>query len=98
MKVFSNVCSFDYSWEEVSTANWRKYCPWNDKSTHVISVDTISRHVDPETGVVSIPRDSNHPAEADTHSAPYRTTYHMQTECTCMVSLSDGWKRHISRV
>ncbi len=55
MKVFSNVCSFDYSWEEVSTANWRKYCPWNDKSTHVISVDTISRHVDPETGIVSLP-------------------------------------------
>lgn len=52
MKVFSNECTFDYSWEEVSTANWRKYCPWNEKSTHVIAVDTIARHVDPETGIV----------------------------------------------
>jgi len=56
MKVFSNVCTFDYSWEEVSTANWRKYCPWNDKSTHVIAVDTISRHVDPETGILRTER------------------------------------------
>jgi hypothetical protein len=53
MKVFSNTCTFDYSWDEVSTANWRKYCPWNDKSTHVIAVDTLSREVDPATGIVS---------------------------------------------
>jgi hypothetical protein len=52
MKVFSNECTFDYSWEEVSSANWRKYCPWNDKSTHVIAVDTVARHVDPDTGIV----------------------------------------------
>jgi hypothetical protein len=52
MKVFSSDCTFNYSWEEVSTANWVKYCPWNDKSTHVIGVDTLSREVDPETGIV----------------------------------------------
>lgn len=52
MKVFSNTVTFNYSWEEVSTANWRKYCPWNDKSTHVIAVDTISRSVDPSTGIL----------------------------------------------
>lgn len=52
MKVFSSKYTFDYSWEEVSTANWRKYCPWNDKSTHVIAVDTLSREVDPATGIV----------------------------------------------
>lgn len=56
MKVFSNSCSFNYSWDEVSTANWRKYCPWNDKSTHVIAVDTLSRHVDPESGIVCLCR------------------------------------------
>jgi len=56
MKVFSNECAFDYSWEEVSTANWRKYCPWNEKSTHVIAVDTLSRHVDPETGILRTER------------------------------------------
>ena len=55
MKVFSSDCTFDYSWEEVSTANWRKYCPWNDKSTHVIAVDTLSRSVDPSTGIVRSP-------------------------------------------
>lgn len=58
MKVFSNEVTFDYSWEEVSTANWMKYCPWNEHSSHVIGVDTISRHVDPETGIVSFSRAS----------------------------------------
>lgn len=52
MKVFSSKYTLDYSFEEVSTANWRKYCPWNDKSTHVIAVDTLSRQVDPATGIV----------------------------------------------
>lgn len=56
MKVFSNDEIFEYSWEEVSTANWMKYCPWNDKSTHVIAVDTLSRSVDAETGVLRTER------------------------------------------
>ncbi|KAK0720713.1 hypothetical protein B0H67DRAFT_552837 [Lasiosphaeris hirsuta] len=56
MKVFSNAETFNYSWEEVSTANWRKYCPWNDKSTHVVAVDTISRSVDPATGILRTER------------------------------------------
>jgi hypothetical protein len=53
MKVFSTSTEFDYSWEEVSTSNWRKYGPWNEKTPHVIAVDTLSRTVDPETGIVS---------------------------------------------
>ena len=56
MKVFSSGCTFDYSWDEVSTANWRKYCPWNDKSTHVVGVDTLSRTVDPATGILRTER------------------------------------------
>ncbi|KAM7203762.1 protein UPS2, mitochondrial [Rhypophila sp. PSN 637] len=56
MKVFSNSETFDYSWEEVSTANWRKYCPWNEKSTHVVAVDTLSRTVDPATGILRTER------------------------------------------
>ncbi|KAI5292892.1 hypothetical protein KEM52_005984 [Ascosphaera acerosa] len=56
MKVFSSTCTFDYSWDEVSTANWRKYCPWNDKSTHVVAVDVLSREVDAETGVLRTER------------------------------------------
>lgn len=56
MKVFSNTVTFDYSWDEVSTANWRKYCPWNDKSSHVIAVDTLSRTVDEATGILRTER------------------------------------------
>ncbi|KAK3328344.1 hypothetical protein B0T19DRAFT_187880 [Cercophora scortea] len=56
MKVFSNSETFNYSWEEVSTANWQKYCPWNEKSTHVVAVDTISRSVDPATGILRTER------------------------------------------
>lgn len=52
MRVYSFDCTFDYTWAEVSTANWRKYGPWNKCSTHVVSVDTLSRSVDPITGIV----------------------------------------------
>lgn len=53
MKIFQQSTEFDYSWEEVSTSNWRKYGPWNKKTPHVIAVDTLSRTVDPSTGIVS---------------------------------------------
>lgn len=53
MKYFQQTVNFNYSWEEVSTSNWMKYGPWNEKTPHVIAVDTISRAVDPSTGIVS---------------------------------------------
>jgi len=56
MRVFSSSYTFDYSWDEVSTANWRKYCPWNKASPHVVAVDTLSRHVDPATGILRTER------------------------------------------
>ncbi|KKA30073.1 hypothetical protein TD95_005036 [Thielaviopsis punctulata] len=56
MKVFSNSFTFNYSWAEVSSANWRKYGPWNNKSPHVIAVDTLSRSVDPATGILRTER------------------------------------------
>lgn len=56
MKVFSNTVTYDYSWEEVSTANWQKYGPWNNKTEHVIAVDTVSRSVDPSTGILKTER------------------------------------------
>jgi len=56
MKVFSNTVTFDYSWDEVSTANWQKYGPWNNKAEHVIAVDTLSRSVDPATGILRTER------------------------------------------
>ncbi|KAK3186842.1 Phospholipid metabolism protein [Lecanicillium sp. MT-2017a] len=56
MKVFSNSVTFNYSWDEVSAANWQKYGPWNNKSEHVIAVDTLSRTVDPATGILRTER------------------------------------------
>lgn len=56
MKVFASDYTFNYSWDEVSTANWRKYCPWNDKSTHVKAVDTLSRGIEPSTGILRTER------------------------------------------
>jgi hypothetical protein len=53
MKIFQQSTEFDYTWEEVSTSNWVKYGPWNEKTPHVIAVDTLSRKVDPATGIVS---------------------------------------------
>ena len=46
MRLFSARHEYDYSWEEVSTNNWRKYCPWNDKAEHVIGVDVLNRVLD----------------------------------------------------
>ncbi|RMD41742.1 hypothetical protein DV735_g3390, partial [Chaetothyriales sp. CBS 134920] len=56
MRIFSSSYTFDYSWEEVTTNNWRKYCPWNDKAEHVLAVDTVSRHVDAATGILRTER------------------------------------------
>jgi hypothetical protein len=56
MRIFSSSYTFDYSWEEVSTNNWRKYCPWNDKAEHVLAVDTLSRNVDTATGILRTER------------------------------------------
>jgi len=56
MRIFSSEHEFAYSWDEVSTCNWRKYCPWNDKSTHVIAVDTLSRILDPQTNILRTER------------------------------------------
>lgn len=54
--VFSSSVTFDYSWDEVSTANWRKYGPWNNKSEHVVAVDTLSRRLDARSGILRTER------------------------------------------
>ncbi|KAH8696823.1 PRELI-like family-domain-containing protein [Phaeosphaeriaceae sp. PMI808] len=56
MKLFNQTVDFDYSWEEVSTNNWQKYGPWNEKTPHVIAVDTLSRSVDAKTGILRTER------------------------------------------
>ena len=56
MKIFSSSHEFDYNWDEVSTGNWRKYGQWNNKSSHVIGVDTLSRSLDPNTNILRTER------------------------------------------
>lgn len=54
MKIFSSNHTFDYSWEQVSTANWKKYP--NEVSTHVVAVDVLRREVDAKTGILTTER------------------------------------------
>ncbi|KAJ3077105.1 hypothetical protein HDU98_008540 [Podochytrium sp. JEL0797] len=54
MKLFEQTQTLNYSWDVVTTANWMKYP--NPISTHVLSVDILSREVDPETGVLRTER------------------------------------------
>jgi hypothetical protein len=56
MKIFQSTSHYDYDWEHVSTANWQKYSPWNEKTPHVIAVDTLSRHIDAATGILRTER------------------------------------------
>jgi len=54
MKFFEAIHTFDHSWDHVTAANWRKYP--NEQCPHVIAVDILDRHVDPETGVLHTER------------------------------------------
>jgi len=54
MKIFSSEHSFNYPWEQVSSANWKKYP--NEMSTHVVAVDVLRREVDTETGMLRTER------------------------------------------
>ncbi|KAF2872716.1 PRELI-like family-domain-containing protein [Massariosphaeria phaeospora] len=56
MKIFQQQAEYNYSWEEVSTSNWQKYGPWNEKTPHVIAVDTLSRTIDPQTRILRTER------------------------------------------
>lgn len=54
MKIFSSQHEFNYSWEQVSAANWKKYP--NEMSTHVVAVDVLRREIDSQTGVLRTER------------------------------------------
>ncbi|WPK25099.1 hypothetical protein PUMCH_002402 [Australozyma saopauloensis] len=54
MKLFESLHIFDYSWEQVTAANWQKYP--NELSTHVVSVDILNREIDPVTNVLRTER------------------------------------------
>ncbi|SCU96803.1 LAFA_0G08196g1_1 [Lachancea sp. 'fantastica'] len=44
MKLFQNAQEFNYPWDQVTIANWRKYP--NEVSTHVVAVDVLRRELD----------------------------------------------------
>lgn len=54
MKLFESHHFFDYSWEQVTAANWQKYP--NELATHVVSVDVLNREVDEEKNVLRTER------------------------------------------
>ncbi|KAJ3277452.1 hypothetical protein HK104_003287, partial [Borealophlyctis nickersoniae] len=54
VKFFATNSQFQYSWDNVSQAVWRKYP--NPFASHVLSSDVIERSVDPATGVMSTTR------------------------------------------
>lgn len=54
MKLFETLHFFNYPWEQVTAANWQKYP--NELATHVVSVDTLRRELDPETKILRTER------------------------------------------
>ncbi|KAF9352650.1 hypothetical protein BGX26_009570 [Mortierella sp. AD094] len=54
MKFFQATHTFDHPWSQVTAANWMKYP--NEQCPHVVAVDILNRHVDPDTGVLHTER------------------------------------------
>lgn len=54
MKLFESKHDFLYPWDQVTAANWQKYP--NELSTHVVSVDILSRSIDKENKVLRTER------------------------------------------
>lgn len=54
VKLFQNDIQYQYPWSTTTIGFWRKYP--NPYATHVLSIDTLSRSVDAETGVLRTER------------------------------------------
>ncbi|KAL7273394.1 hypothetical protein RUND412_003750 [Rhizina undulata] len=54
VKFYENAFSYDYQWPAVTLAYFLRYP--NPYSTHVLSSDTLSSHLDPQTGNLHITR------------------------------------------
>ncbi|OAQ31340.1 MSF1-domain-containing protein, partial [Linnemannia elongata AG-77] len=54
MKFFQTTHKFEHDWAQVTAGNWMKYP--NEQCPHVVAVDVLDRHVDPETGVLRTER------------------------------------------
>jgi hypothetical protein len=96
MKYFQQTVDFDYSWEEVSTSNWQKYGPWNEKTPHVIAVDTLSRSVDPSTGIVSASQPhAEHGRRSALRVVHLVASYMLQIKrLTCLLSYAQSDSSH----
>jgi len=54
MHFFSQFFHYNHPWSHVVIGMWHKYP--NSKCTHVVSIDTIDRTVDPKTGIIRTER------------------------------------------
>jgi len=54
MHFFSQSFTYDHPWSHVVIGMWHKYP--NSKCTHVVSIDTVDRTIDPETGIIRTER------------------------------------------
>jgi len=54
MKLFESTHLFQHSWDNVTSAIWRKYP--NERAPHVLHIETIDQYVEPETGVLVLER------------------------------------------
>ncbi|KAI8994366.1 PRELI-like family-domain-containing protein [Gaertneriomyces semiglobifer] len=54
MKLFQTEHLFAHPWCTMTLANWRKYP--NEYSSHVLSVDVLSRDIDPQSGILTTER------------------------------------------
>ncbi|KAJ1660239.1 Phospholipid metabolism protein [Dispira simplex] len=54
MKLFQAIHQYAYDWATVTAAHWQKYP--NEKTPHVIHVETLNRTVDPVTGILKTER------------------------------------------
>ncbi|KAF9523593.1 PRELI-like family-domain-containing protein [Crepidotus variabilis] len=54
MHFFSQAFTYEHPWHHVVIGMWHKYP--NSKCTHVVSIDTLDRTVDPKTGIIRTER------------------------------------------
>ncbi|KAJ1914909.1 Phospholipid metabolism protein [Tieghemiomyces parasiticus] len=54
MKLFEAFHEYSQNWATVTAAHWQKYP--NDKTPHVLHVETLNRTIDPETGILRTER------------------------------------------
>jgi len=54
MHIFSQAYNYEHSWSHVVIGMWHKYP--NPHCSHVVTIDTLDRTVDPKTGIIRTER------------------------------------------